>query len=178
LAWETTWELQRREDAGEHVGAIPIPPAYSQGSRGKATNYLSDDYWDNRGKLDVPKERFISYPGCESDEDGEPVYGWAGWDHLQRAVALAGLYQNRKLEEGWAKERLMPMLAGLLELLPWLHQWHNDPSDELGGARPSEQFSQFLEAECAEHGFTHEDLRAWRPPEKKGRAKRTGRAKQ
>jgi hypothetical protein len=24
-----------------------------------------------RGKLDVPKERFISYPGCESDEDHE-----------------------------------------------------------------------------------------------------------
>jgi hypothetical protein len=28
---------------------------------------------DLRGKLDVPKERIISYYGCESDEDHEPV---------------------------------------------------------------------------------------------------------
>ena len=26
--WEDTWELQRREDAGEKVGKIPVPPKY------------------------------------------------------------------------------------------------------------------------------------------------------
>lgn len=188
-AWEHTWDLQRREDAGESVGKIPVPPEYSQGSRGKSTDYRENHYWTLRGKLDVPKERFISYPGCESDEDHEPVYGWAGWNHLQRAQALAQLYNARR-EEGWADEkedvegedgkkkeirapRLIPMLAGILELLPWLLQWHNEPSDELGGQRAGEQFSLFLESQCAELGFTHEDLRNWRPRAKRGRAKKS-----
>ncbi|MCZ7679704.1 MAG: hypothetical protein M5U28_13460 [Sandaracinaceae bacterium] len=111
-AWERTWDLQRREDAGESVGEIPVPPKYDQKDFRDAT------YYRLRGKLDVPKERFISYPGCESDEDGEPVYGWAGWDHAQRAAALVALYNDRKTRESWPKERLVPMLAGLLELLP------------------------------------------------------------
>lgn len=163
-AWQAAWELQRREDAGENLSISP-PPHYL------TADFRSAAFDDLRGKLDVPKERFISYPGCESDEDHEPVYGWAGWDHLQRAVALAGLYQDRKQREGWAKERLMPMLAGLLELLPWLKQWHNEPSADLGGERPSDQFEAFIGAECAEHGWTHEELRAWRPQARK-RAKR------
>lgn len=39
LGWEHTWELQRQEDAGEAVGEIPVPPGYSQGSRGESTDY-------------------------------------------------------------------------------------------------------------------------------------------
>jgi hypothetical protein len=170
-AWQQTWELQRKEDAGESVGDIPVPPEYSQGSRGKSTDFRENHYWSLRGKLDVPKERFISYPGCESDEDHEPVYGWAGWDHLQRAQALAQLYNDRRAE-GWDRERLQPMLAGLLELLPWLLQWHNEPSEELGGNRPGNDFALFLEGQCAELGFTHDDLRGWRPVAKRGRAGR------
>ena len=27
---------------------------------------------------------------------------------------------------GWPPERLQPLLAGLLELVPWLEQWHNE----------------------------------------------------
>ncbi|MEI9939255.1 MAG: BREX-2 system adenine-specific DNA-methyltransferase PglX [Pseudomonadota bacterium] len=155
--WQATWKLQRREDGGEPVTGSAAPPKYDQ------TDFRDGQYFSLRGKLDVPKERFISYPGCESDEDKEPMYGWAGWDHLQRAVALAGLYQDRKQREGWTKDRLMPMLAGLLELLPWLKQWHHEPSAELGGERPSDQFEAFLNAECNEFGFTYGDLHSWRP---------------
>ena len=89
-AWQHTWELQRREDAGEDVGDIPVPPKYA------SKDFRSASYYRLRGKLDVPKERFISYPGCESDEDGEPLYGWAGWNHAERAQALAALYVQRK----------------------------------------------------------------------------------
>lgn len=155
-AWEATWALQRREDAGEKLEDIPVPPKYGQ------EDYRDPNAWRLRGKLDVPKERFISYPGCESDEDQQPVYGWAGWDHLQRAQALAQLYNARR-EEGWEKERLIPLLAGLLELMPWLLQWHNQPSEELGGAKAGDQFALFLEGQCAELGLTHKDLRDWRP---------------
>ncbi len=158
--WERTWDLQRREDAGEKVGTIPVPPKYDQ------KDFRSPEYWRLRGKLDVPKERFISYPGCESDEDGEPVYGWAGWDHEQRAKALATLYYDRKQNEGWEKERLTPMLAGLLELLPWLKQWHDEPSENYGNDSPASYYEGFLDAECAAFGLTHDDLRGWRPPEK------------
>lgn len=163
--WEKTWALQRREDAGEDVGPIPVPPKYDQ------KDFRSADFYRLRGKLDVPKERFISYPGCESDEDGEPVYGWAGWDHLQRATALWELYDNRKTQEGWPKERLAPMLAGLLELMPWLHQWHAEPNED--GFKMNDELDKLLTAECHELGLTREELAAWRPPDKKAaRAKK------
>jgi hypothetical protein len=158
--WAACWDLQRREDAGETVGSIEPPPKY------KPTDFLEARYFRLRGKLDVPKERFISYPGCESDDDGEPVYGWAGWDHLQRAQALAALYMDRKTREGWPRERLVPMLAGLLELIPWVKQWHNEPSAEYDGLRMGDYFAQFLDGELRLHSLTPADLRAWRPAKK------------
>jgi hypothetical protein len=42
-------------------------------------------------ELDVPAERFLSYPGCESDDDKQPLYGWAGSNHLQQVQALPAL---------------------------------------------------------------------------------------
>jgi hypothetical protein len=168
IEWLECWDLQRREDAGESVGAIPVPPKY------KPTDFLDARYFRLRGKLDVPKERFISYPGCESDDDGEPVYGWAGWDHLQRAQALANLYMDRKTREGWPRERLLPMLAGLLELIPWVKQWHNEPSAEYDGLRMGDYFAQFLDGELRLHALTTADLRAWRPAKRtRGKAKPT-----
>jgi hypothetical protein len=158
--WFDCWERQRLEDAKR--GAVPtsVPTAYAP------KHFHDKRVFDLRGKLDVPKERFISYPGCESDNDGELVYGWAGWDHLQRARALASLYLNRKDVEGWTAERLTPMLAGLLELIPWVKQWHNEPSEEFGGLRMGDYYEQFLDGECRLHGLTHDDLRAWRPAKK------------
>lgn len=155
--WEKTWALQRREDAGEDVSEIPVPPKYDQ------KDYRDPICWRLRGKLDVPKERFISYPGCESDEDKSPVYGWAGWNHLQQAQALATLYQKRKTEEGWGKERLVPMLAGIAELVPWVKQWHNEPNADFGGLRLGDYFADFVGSECHALGATLDDLRAWRP---------------
>jgi uncharacterized protein DUF7008/Eco57I restriction-modification methylase len=157
--WLTCWDAQRREDSGQPM-QLAAPRRY------QSVDYSSVLCWQLRGKLDVPRERFISYPGCESDNDGEPVYGWAGWDHLQRAKALASLYLDRKDREGWTADRLTPMLAGLLELIPWVKQWHNEPSDEFGGLRMGDYYEQFLDGECRLHGLTHDDLRAWRPTKK------------
>ena len=165
--WEGVWNAQRAEDRDGGSHSVDVPPKY------EPADFLESGFFRWRGKLDVPKERFISYPGCESDEDGEPVYGWAGWDHLQRAQALASLYLKRKDGEGWGKERLTPMLAGLLELIPWVKQWHNEPSAEFEGLRMGDYFEQFLDGECRQLGLTHDDLRAWRPPSKT-RRKPTG----
>jgi hypothetical protein len=154
--WEDTWALQRREDAGEAVGNIPVPPKY------KSTDFLKTDVWRLRGGLDVPKERWISYPGCERGADGSLVIAWAGWDHLQQATAIASYYLDMKESEGWPPERLQPLLAGLLELVPWLEQWHNDV-DPVFGERMGAYYKGFVTEEARAQGFTIDDLKAWKP---------------
>lgn len=171
-AWERTWELQRLEDQGQSA-QVDVPPKFSNGSRGKSTDFNDASFWRLRGTLDVHKERFISYPGCESDDDPSPLIGWAGWDHLQQAQALAALYQRRKDEDGWGADRLTPMLAGLLELVPWLKQWHNEPNDAFGGARAGDAFDGFVNDQAHQLGLTLENLRNWRPAQAtRGRAKK------
>lgn len=154
--WEDTWALQRREDEGEDAGKIPVPPKY------KGVDFLKADVWRLRGGLDVPKERWISYPGCERGTDGSLVIAWAGWDHMQQATALAGFYLDMKENEGWLPARLEPLLAGLLELLPWLKQWHNEV-DQVYGERMGDYYSAFVLEEARGLGFTQDDLRAWKP---------------
>lgn len=157
-SWCETWRLQRREDSGESVGLVPVAPKY-------ANDDFLGSYWAHRGQFDVPNERFTLYTGAETDNDTSPSVGWAGWDHLQKATALSGLYQQRKAEEGWEKDKLIPLLAGLHELVPWLIQWHNDPSEAYGGQRLGDFFRDFVSGEAHALGCSTADLEAWRPPE-------------
>ena len=157
--WERTWDLQRREDAGETIENIPVPPKYGQ------KDFLRSEFWSLRGKLDVPKERFISYPGAEREADASPVIGWAGWDHLQRAQALASYALERREQDGWDKDRLTPLLAGVAELLPWLKQWHNEV-DHHSGERMGDYFESFLSEQLRELDLTLKDLGDWRPAQK------------
>ena len=163
-AWEDVWDLQRREDRGEDVGDIPVPPKYA------SADFASSTTWRLRGKLDVPKERFIVYPGSERSGDPSPVYGWAGWTHLEQAKALAAFYLRMKEDEGWRSEQLAPLLAGILELEPWIHQWHDSDGGRSGlGA----YFAAFVDDEARELGTTVESVRAWSPePRGRGRKKR------
>ncbi len=154
--WEDTWVLQRREDAGEAVGKIPVPPKY------QSKDFLRADFWRLRGGLDVPKERWVSYPGCERGADTSLPVAWAGWNHLQQATALAAYYLDRKDNEGWEPARLQPLLAGLLELLPWLEQWHNE-IDPVYGERMGTQYRGFVNEEARALGLTLGNLRDWKP---------------
>jgi hypothetical protein len=165
--WEDTWALQRREDAGEKVGKIPVPPKY------QSKDFLRADFWRLRGGLDVAKERWVSYPGCERGADASLPIAWAGWNHLQQATALAAYYLEMKENEGWEATRLQPLLAGLLELLPWLEQWHNE-IDPAYGERMGTYYRGFVNEEARALGFTLGELRAWRPTgagAKRGRKK-------
>ena len=165
--WNETWDLQRREDAGEDVGEIPVPPRYT------IADFLPGS-WTHRGKLDVPKERFISYPGAETENDPSLVIGWAGWDHLERARALATRYLTAK-RDGADTARLTPLLAGLAELVPWLLQWHDEPNADPALHKPGSQISALVEAELRSLHLTRDELDAWRPePSRRGRKARSG----
>lgn len=151
-------EIKRHQDERKaaEVGPIPVPPKY------KSSDFLKADFWRLRGGLDVPKERFVSFPGAERGADGSLVITWAGWNHLQLATALAGYYGEMKDNEGWEPARLQPLLAGLLELVPWLEQWHNDIDPEFG-QRMGNYYRGFVTEDARALGFTLDDLRAWKP---------------
>ncbi len=166
-SWEETWRLQRIEDEDKrklevelkrlNLKSIPVPDKYGP------KDFLRH-FWGLRGKLDVPKERFVTVPGGNTDEDTTPLLGWAGWDHLKVAQALSGFYQRRKAEDGWQKDRLLPLLAGIDERVPWLLQWHNEPSAAFGGMKLGEFFRDFVAGEAHALGVAVGDLRKWTPP--------------
>jgi hypothetical protein len=153
--WETTWDLQRREDAGETI-EIPVPPRYA------AKDFQKASYWSHRGKLDVPKERFISYPGCQADGDAGLLVLWAGYNHLEHTQALIAHYQWAMDQPTWNTEQAIPLLVSLDQLIPWLKQWHND-LDSTHGVRLGDSYAEFLDSECHSLGVTLTDLRAWKP---------------
>jgi hypothetical protein len=82
--WERVWADQRREDAGEN-NTPEVPPAYTNG------DFLKPEYWRIRGKLDVPKERFIAFTEVPTHEGAEALYGWAGWTPTQRVKAILAI---------------------------------------------------------------------------------------
>lgn len=177
--WEHVWDLQRKEDAIDaaegvetpglkdaeraarkasasarkraELGEIPVPPKYGSGDFRKTV------WWSLRGKLDVPKERWSSYPGTERSEDPSPVVAWAGWDHAQQARALAEYYVDAKQTYGFPPEKLTLLLAGLVELQPWLNQWHS-ALDPAFGVSPAEAIQGFVDTECHALGVTREAL--------------------
>jgi hypothetical protein len=159
-------EEQRRRKRDE-VGDIPVPPKYI------SKDFQTTNLWRMRGGLDMPKERFVSVPHCQRDADGSLVVTWAGYNHLQRALAIAAYYQERKDNEGWPSERLVPLLAGVIELLPWLLQWHNDHDPDLG-ARMGDYFVDFVQTEARVLGMTKAAVAAWTPPltPRRGRSRR------
>ncbi len=169
--WEETWRLQRLEDeTGERLD-IKVPPKYT------GADFIKHSYWRNRGKLDVPKERFISYPGASPDGDDTLLLGWAGWDHAQQAHALVTLIEERTTRDGWELERLMPLLAGLDEVLPWVKQWHSEVDPETG-LSPAVAYEGYLQEQVEKYpGLSREELAKWRPPKKtRGRGTRKKKA--
>ncbi len=163
--WEGVWVQQREEDrTGERLD-IPVPPKYAQ------ADFRAGSYWSQRGKLDVPKERFVSYPQASPDADPTLLLGWAGWDHAEQAEALVTLVTDRSEDAGWGTGRLTPLLAGLAELMPWLWQWHGEYDAEWGGV-PAEDCRAFLDEQRGRHQLTEGDLAAWRPAATRGRKKK------
>ena len=190
VEWEKTWDLQRAEDKAsvqcsvfsvqseektenrklKTENSIPVPPKYI------SADFISTGgarYWSLRGKLDVSKERWISFPHCEGP-DGTLVICWAGYDHLQQAQAISAYYVRVQTEFGGSDDpRLIPLLASLIELLPWLKQWHNEPNANFDGLRMGDYFDGFVNEEARNMGKTLQEIKAWVPPKKVVKAKLT-----
>ncbi|WP_328562231.1 DUF7008 domain-containing protein [Streptomyces coelicoflavus] len=113
------------------------PPKYT------SADFLKNSYRSNRGKLDVPAERFISYPGASPESDTSLLLGWAGWNHRDQADAL----------------------AGLRGVMPWVHQWYGGHDEEWDG-NPAEEFQTDLDNGRMERGLSESDLANWRPEKK------------
>ncbi|MFE4674492.1 BREX-2 system adenine-specific DNA-methyltransferase PglX [Streptomyces sp. NPDC056723] len=169
--WEHVWTLQRKEDAAEDEPAkreirkkTPVPPKYT------SADFLKPSYWRARGKLDVPKERFVSYGSVNAQQP--ELYGWGGWNQLEQALALASYIQEPGA--GIEGPDFAPYLAGLLELQPWLDQWYGEYDPEYG-ASPASEILAFRHLKQGELRLTGEDLSAWRPApaQRGGRTKNT-----
>jgi len=153
--WEETWALQRREDAGESV-TIPVPARYEK------KDFQKDSYWSQRGKLDVPRERFVSLPELVHFEDNSPVYLWAGFDHAQKALALIDLWTTSAQAAKWSDDQKMSLLAAVLELLPWLHQWHNS-IDPVTGESIAQAVENWFSETLRELSVVRTDIAGWKP---------------
>lgn len=164
VEWEATWEAQRREDAGEiKADDVPVPPNYTSTDMYPTT-------WKHRGKLDVPKERFISYPGASPEGDTTMLLGWAGWNDLDKALALMSLFSDRADQDA-DTETLAAILYGLAEVLPWVRQWHNEIDPQLN-LRFGDYLTSQLEEAVRGLGILIDDLDKYAPtPAKRGRAK-------
>jgi hypothetical protein len=169
--WNSTWDLQLLADSALPVEApmtegvtyeqIPVPPKFT------ASDFRSPYYWRNRGKLDVPNERFTSYTPPFSALSFDTVLGWAGWDARERAEVLLRLLDPEV--SGHSAESAMPLLAGLREMLSWIPRRGR-------GLGPFEATKGFrsMQAEMAgrmdQLGVTPDEVTTWRPPEpKRGR---------
>jgi hypothetical protein len=122
-AWKQTWHLQDLEDQQqplppEYGGRIPLPPKYDKGD-------FQADAFAVRGKLDVPRERFIRF-----DDLRIRAYGWNGWRDRERAIAQAEAYAlaegdvERPLPEPSVNDpRRCGPTMGLWESLGDLKRW-------------------------------------------------------
>ena len=102
-----------------------------------------------------------------ADRDGNNdkaslVLAWAGFDDAQMAQALATLIVQRQTADGWSDERLIPLIAALNEVVPWVEQWHPDVDPAMGqilGAFYKGQVDQAL----ATLNPARDSLNTWRP---------------
>lgn len=142
--WKRVWALQDQEDAGvaqlvdprtgeplrdpatgEVTNTVPLPPKFDK-------NDFQGSYFATRGKLNVPRERFILYADL-----APPMYGWNGWRDRERALAQVEAYS---LAETHPTDPLPPPTSadprrcgptlGLWESLPDVKRWSS--ADEHG----------------------------------------------
>lgn len=159
-AWERTWEDQRREDAGEKV-TPEVPPSYGSG------DFLKSEYWQLRGKLDVPKERFIAFTEVPGRGGIETLYGWAGWTPIERLRAMLAMDEQLEDADLPVADRI-----GLLD-----SAWRLLPDVARDDAAAAGRLKAELQSLVGPNGPSPELVEDWRkrfPPPKGGKGKAQG----
>ena len=124
--WERTWDLQRREDAGEDVGRDPGAAQVRHGG--------------------LPEDRHLAAAGqarrAQGALDQLPALLRPTATRRSSSAGPAGTTSSRRRpwpptttpEDARAgpPSASTPLLAGLDQLLPWLHQWHHEIDPEFG----------------------------------------------
>jgi len=117
-------------------------------------DFSDNNVWKVRGKLNIPRERYIAYTDLEPG-----WYGWAGWNAEQRAEALVMLIQEANQQGLSILHHQCGLMASLRELLP-----------ELGNLPPGEQrefkdiaFRCGIQEDCFCQAFQEADANM-RPP--------------
>lgn len=157
--WEKTWHEQHKEDRGEPAKP-EVPPKYD------AKDYLKNEYWSLRGKLDVPKERFIAFTEVPPPVGAETLYAWAGWTPRERAKAMLGLDEKLEAAKVSVADR-QGLLYGVWFLLPYV-AWESPEA--------ASDFRADVKSLVGENGVTEPMLDEWVkrfPPPKGGKPVKT-----
>ena len=56
------------------------------------------------------------------------------------------------------REKLLPILQTMVDLLPWVRQWHNDDGET------ADQFDSYVEEQCRLLEMSRDDVHLWRIP--------------
>jgi hypothetical protein len=98
-----------------------------------------------------------------------PLCCWAGWDYKEQALAIHGLIEERTVDDGRARDRVVPLLAGLVEVMPWMKQWH-DGIDQAFGQCIADVLEDYLATQLNRYQLTADTLSTWAaPPVRRGR---------
>ncbi|WP_454198475.1 BREX-2 system adenine-specific DNA-methyltransferase PglX [Nocardia sp. Marseille-Q1738] len=153
--WEQVWQLQRSEDRTGQALGIPVPPKFS------ASDFRHPSYWSHRGKLDIPRERFVSYPDLATKEKSL-LLGWSGWNDTDRVHVLLDLVGMLQRQPRPSAYQIAPLLVGIQELIPWVRQWEGlaDPGRGLDYVG---QYQRELDSLRIAFGLSPHDLSSWRP---------------
>jgi len=138
LTGTPAFDLERELLKVIQANAVPDRPEHYLKSSGlrklqvkgavfKRKDFSDGTAWKIRGKLNIPRERFIHYAefdhtlrGADAPETGGPWFGWAGWDAAQRAEALTYLIAQAG-RAGWeVRWQQCGLRAALRDLLPEL----------------------------------------------------------
>ncbi|MGW3282487.1 BREX-2 system adenine-specific DNA-methyltransferase PglX [Nocardia rhamnosiphila] len=153
--WEQVWHLQRSEDRTGQALGIPVPPKFS------AIDFRHPSYWLHRGKWDIPRERFVSYP--DLDTKGESLLlGWSGWSDTDRVRVLLDLVGALQQQPRPSAYQIAPLLVGIQELIPWVRQWEG-PTEPVEGLDYIGPYQRELESLRTVFGLSSHDLSSWRP---------------
>ena len=155
--WEETWALQRREDAGETVGRTGAAQVHARptSSRRRTGATAASSTCPRSGSSPTPAPSGApttasSSAGRAGTTPSRPWRSRCSW--TSGAGARAG-----------RPSALTPLLAGLAELEPWVHQWHAE-RDARTGMSPAQAVTGTLDQQLTSLHLTREDLAAWRPP--------------